>query len=41
MTDLDKDEQFYRDTQSMAFPRLDDREIAPHLFPVTVTESEL
>jgi len=28
MTELDKDEQFYRDTESIAFPKLDDRELA-------------
>src|SRR6266404_610648 len=28
MTELDKDEQFYRDTQSIAFPKLDDRQLA-------------
>jgi thioredoxin reductase (NADPH) len=28
MTDLEKDEQFYRDTQSIAFPKLDDRQLA-------------
>src|SRR2546422_2710206 len=28
MTELDKDEQFYRDTESIAFPKLDDRQIA-------------
>jgi len=28
MTDTEKDEQFYRDTQSIAFPKLDDRQIA-------------
>src|SRR6266700_199387 len=28
MTDLDRDEQFYRDTQSIAFPKLDDRQLA-------------
>src|SRR5882724_863603 len=28
MTDLDQDEQFYRDTQSVAFPKLDDRQLA-------------
>src|SRR5258706_1812458 len=28
MTDLDQDEQFYRDTQSIAFPKLDDRQLA-------------
>src|ERR1700719_65153 len=28
MTELDKDEQFYRDTESIAFPRLDDRQLA-------------
>ena len=28
MTDSEKDEQFYRDTQSIAFPKLDDRQIA-------------
>jgi thioredoxin reductase (NADPH) len=27
-TDLDKDEQFYRDTESVAFPKLDDRQLA-------------
>ena len=26
--DLDKDERFYRDTQSIAFPKLDDRQLA-------------
>ena len=28
MTELEKDEQFYRDTESIAFPKLDDRQIA-------------
>jgi thioredoxin reductase (NADPH) len=28
MTELDQDEQFYRDTQSIAFPKLDDRQLA-------------
>ncbi|HWH68974.1 MAG TPA: hypothetical protein VNT26_06290, partial [Candidatus Sulfotelmatobacter sp.] len=28
MTELDQDEQFYRDTESMAFPKLDDRQLA-------------
>jgi hypothetical protein len=28
MIDLDKDEQFYRDTESIAFPKLDDRQLA-------------
>jgi thioredoxin reductase (NADPH) len=28
MHEIDKDEQFYRDTQSIAFPKLDDRQIA-------------
>jgi thioredoxin reductase (NADPH) len=28
MTDLEKDEQFYRDTESIAFPKLDDRQMA-------------
>src|SRR5437016_9380342 len=28
MTELEKDEQFYRDTQSIAFPLLDDRQLA-------------
>src|SRR5882757_2446470 len=28
MTDLEKDEQFYRDTESVAFPKLDDRQLA-------------
>src|SRR5258706_462559 len=28
MTELDKDEQFYRDTESIAFPKLDDRQVA-------------
>jgi thioredoxin reductase (NADPH) len=28
MTDLDKDEQFYRDTEGIAFPKLDDRQLA-------------
>jgi thioredoxin reductase (NADPH) len=28
MTEAEKDEQFYRDTQSVAFPKLDDRQIA-------------
>ena len=27
MTELDKDEQFYRDTASIAFPKLDDRQL--------------
>lgn len=27
MTELDKDEQFYRDTESIAFPKLDDRQL--------------
>src|SRR6266571_1195295 len=28
MADEDKDEQFYRDTESIAFPKLDDRQLA-------------
>jgi len=28
MTELDRDEQFYRDTESIAFPKLDDRQLA-------------
>jgi thioredoxin reductase (NADPH) len=28
MTKLDEDEQFYRDTESVAFPKLDDRQLA-------------
>ena len=28
MAELDNDEQFYRDTQSIAFPKLDDRQLA-------------
>ena len=28
MNDADKDEQFYRDTQNIAFPKLDDRQLA-------------
>ena len=28
MTELDKEEQFYRDTESVAFPKLDDRQLA-------------
>ena len=28
LTELDKDEQFYRDTESIAFPKLDDRQLA-------------
>src|SRR6202795_3596009 len=28
MTELDEDEQFYRDTESIAFPKLDDRQLA-------------
>jgi thioredoxin reductase (NADPH) len=28
MTDAEKDEQFYRDTESVAFPKLDDRQLA-------------
>jgi thioredoxin reductase (NADPH) len=28
MIELDKDEQFYRDTESIAFPKLDDRQLA-------------
>src|SRR5260221_1194746 len=28
MTEIDKDEQFYRDTESIAFPKLDDRQLA-------------
>src|ERR1700722_16794716 len=28
MTELDQDEQFYRDTESVAFPKLDDRQLA-------------
>jgi thioredoxin reductase (NADPH) len=28
MTDSEKDEQFYRDTESIAFPKLDDRQLA-------------
>ena len=28
MTELDKDEQFYRDTESIASPKLDDRQLA-------------
>jgi thioredoxin reductase (NADPH) len=28
MTDEQDDEQFYRDTESIAFPKLDDRQLA-------------
>jgi thioredoxin reductase (NADPH) len=28
MTEVDEDEQFYRDTESVAFPKLDDRQLA-------------
>jgi hypothetical protein len=28
MTELDEDEQFYRDTESIAFPKLDDWQLA-------------
>src|ERR1700733_6491766 len=28
MTQIDEDDQFYRDTQSVAFPKLDERQIA-------------
>src|SRR5437764_13615748 len=28
MAELDNDEQFYRDTESIAFPKLDDRQLA-------------
>ncbi len=28
MTELDKEEQFYRDTEGIAFPKLDDRQLA-------------
>jgi thioredoxin reductase (NADPH) len=28
MTDEEKDEQFYRDTEGIAFPKLDDRQLA-------------
>ena len=28
MSELDKDEQFYRYTESIAFPNLDDRQLA-------------
>jgi thioredoxin reductase (NADPH) len=28
MTEIDQDEQFYRDTESVAFPKLDDRQLA-------------
>src|SRR6266545_5758637 len=28
MTDEEKDEQFYRDTESIAFPKIDDRQLA-------------
>ncbi|MDB6035219.1 MAG: thioredoxin reductase [Verrucomicrobiales bacterium] len=28
MTELEKDEQFYRDTEAIAFPKLDDRQLA-------------
>jgi len=28
MTEPDNDEQFYRDTESIAFPKLDDRQLA-------------
>jgi len=28
VTDLERDEQFYRDTESIAFPKLDDRQLA-------------
>jgi len=27
MSEIDKDEQFYRDTQAIAFPKLDDRQL--------------
>jgi len=28
MNELDQDEQFYRDTESLAHPKLDDRQLA-------------
>ena len=28
MAELDEDEKFYRDTESVAFPKLDDRQLA-------------
>jgi thioredoxin reductase (NADPH) len=28
MTESDKDEQFYRDTEAVAFPKIDDRQLA-------------
>ena len=28
MAEVDEDEQFYRDTESVAFPKLDDRQLA-------------
>ena len=28
MNDSEKDEQFYRDTETIAFPKLDDRQLA-------------
>jgi len=31
MTELDKDEQFYRDTERIAFPKLDDRQLQADL----------
>ena len=27
-TEVDEDEQFYRDTESIAFPKIDDRQLA-------------
>jgi thioredoxin reductase (NADPH) len=40
MTELDKDEQFYRDTESIAFPKLDDRQLAM-LEPLGARRGEL
>src|SRR3979411_351324 len=40
MTQLDKDEQFYRDTESIAFPKLDDRQLAM-LEPLGARRGEL
>jgi hypothetical protein len=36
MTDADKDEQFYRDTESIAFPKLYDHQLSFPGSPVTL-----
>lgn len=36
MTEIEQDEQFYRDTESVAFPKLDDRQPKRGLFGLPV-----